>query len=123
VAYESTESGVSEVYVRPFAPNAPAAHAASAKVSLHGGSEPAWRADGKQLLYLTTGSPGNRKVWAADVTLEPSFAAGIPRPLGEIPSGGVTFAPDAKRVLVQQPVGSQKPSIVVVLNWQSALHK
>jgi len=123
VAYESTESGVSEVYVKPFAPNARAADAASAKVSLHGGSSPAWRADGKQLLYLTPGSPGNLKVWAADVTLKPSFAAGIPRALGEIPAEGVTFAPDAKRLLVQQPVRSQKPSIMVVLNWQSVLHK
>ena len=31
--------------------------------------------------------------------------------------------PDLKRVLVEQPVGSQKPSIVVVLNWQSGLRK
>ena len=124
MAYESTESGVNEVYVRPFAPNAPAADAASAKVSLHGGSSPAWCADGKQLLYLTPGSPDNLKVWAADVTLKPSFAASVPRPLGEFAAGGVTFAPDAKRVLVQQPVvGLQKPSIVVVLNWRAALHK
>jgi len=124
VAYESTESGVSEIYVRPSAPNEPAADAASVKVSLHGGSSPAWRTDGKQLLYLTRGDPGNLKAWAADVTLKPSFAAGIPRPLGEIPAGGVTFLPDAKRALVQQPVvGSQRPSIVVVLNWQAALHK
>jgi len=63
------------------------------------------------------------KVWAADVTLKPSFAAGIPRALGEVLAGGLTFMPDAKRALVQQPVGSQKPSIVVVLNWQSALHR
>ena len=82
MAYESTESGVSEVYVRPFAPNAPTADAASAKVSLHGGSSPAWRADGKQLLYLTRGSPGNLKVWAADVTLKPSFARRHPAAAG-----------------------------------------
>ncbi|HUI57614.1 MAG TPA: hypothetical protein VLY04_21700, partial [Bryobacteraceae bacterium] len=123
VAYEATESGVSEVYVRPFAPNASAADAASAKVSLQGGSSPVWRADGKQLLYLTRGSPGNLKVWADDVTLKPSFAAGIPRALGEIPATEVMFMPDAKRVLVQQPVGSQKPSIMVVLNWQAVLHR
>lgn len=72
---------------------------------------------------MTRGSPGNVKLWAADVTLNQSFAAAIPRPLGEVPAGGVTFMPDAKRVLVQQPVGSQRPSIVVVLNWQAALHK
>ena len=124
VAYESVDSGVTEVYVSPFDPGSlPAQGTPSVKVSLHGGSSPTWRADGKQLLYLTRGGPGNVKVWAADVTLKPSFGASIPHPRGEIPAGGVTFMPDAKRVLVQQPVAPQRPSIVVVLNWQSALHK
>jgi Tol biopolymer transport system component len=123
VAYVSHESGVSEVYVRPFAPDAPPADVASVKVSSHGGESPCWRSDGKELLYVTRGSPGNPKIWAADVTLKPSFGASIPRPLGEIPTESVTFMPDAKRALIDMPVGSQKPSIVVVLNWQAALKK
>jgi dipeptidyl aminopeptidase/acylaminoacyl peptidase len=127
VAYSSAESGVVEVYVSPFDPaSVPAAAtgAAKVKVSLHGGTAPVWRADGRQLLYLTRDGPSALKVWAADVSLKPSFSAGIPQPVGEIPAGRVTFMPDAKRVLVQQPVvGSQKPSIVVVLNWQAALHR
>jgi serine/threonine protein kinase/Tol biopolymer transport system component len=124
VAYSTADSGLPELYVSPFNPGSSAAHAApSVKVSLQGGSSPAWSADGKQLLYLTTGGPGNVKVWAAEVTLKPAFAASVPRLLGEVPAGGVTFAPDAKRLLVRQPVGSQKPSIVVVLNWQAALRR
>ena len=126
VAYSLPDSGGSEVYVSPFDPAslaAPATGAAQVKVSLHNGNLPAWRADGKQLLYLTKLGPGNVKVWAADVTLKPSFRANVPQPLSEISGGGIAFAPDGKRMLVQRPVESQKPSIVVVLNWQSALHK
>ncbi|HUA61591.1 MAG TPA: protein kinase [Verrucomicrobiae bacterium] len=124
VAYVSNESGVDEVYVRPFASASPGASATgvgSVKVSLHGGLEAAWRADGKKIVYLTTGSPGKFKIWAVDVTLKPSFRADIPQPLGEIPAGERVFMPDLKRVLVEQPVGSQKPSIVVLSNWQAAL--
>jgi hypothetical protein len=53
------------------------------------------------------------------VTLKPTFRADIPRPLGEIPMGERAFMPGAKRVLVEQQVGS--PSLVVLLNWQAAL--
>lgn len=121
VAYLSNESGVEEVYVRPFAPVSPdasAAGAASVKVSLHGAIFVAWRADGRELEYLSRGGSG-AKVWTVDVTLKPTFRAGIPRPLGEIPMGERVFMPDAKRVLVEQLVGS--PSLVVLLNWQAAL--
>ena len=124
VAYVSAASGINEVYVSPFdagSLGAPATGAANVKVSSHGGSSPAWRADGKQLLYLTDGSPGNVKVWAADVTLKPSFGASVPRSLGDFPDGAVAFMPDAKRVLDEVSVGSQKPAIMVVLNWQAAL--
>ncbi|HUA62543.1 MAG TPA: protein kinase, partial [Verrucomicrobiae bacterium] len=104
VAYVSNESGVDEVYVRPSASASPGASAtgvASVKVSLHGGLEAAWRADGKKIVYLTTGSPGKFKVWTVDVTLKPSFRADIPQPLGEIPAGERVFMPDLKRVLVE----------------------
>ena len=123
VAYSVSSSGA-EVYVSPFDPaslQAPATGAAQVKVSLHNGNLAAWRADGKQLLYLTKIAPGNLRVWAAGVTLKPSFGAGVPQPLADISAAAITFPPDAKRVLVQQLVESQKPSIAIVLNWQAAL--
>jgi hypothetical protein len=79
----------------------------------------AWRADGREIVYLTRGGSGKAKVWAVDVTLKPSFRADIPRPLGEIPMGESVLMPDAKRVLVEQLVGP--PSLVVLLNWQAGL--
>lgn len=48
VAYRSDETGVSEVYVRPFpGPGSPT------RVSLAGGGAPAWSGDGKELYFLT----------------------------------------------------------------------
>ena len=72
-------------------------------------------------MYLARTSPGTLRAWAVDVTLKPSFHADIPRPLGEIPDGTAVIMPDGNRVLVEQPVGSQKPSLVVLLNWPAAV--
>jgi serine/threonine protein kinase len=50
VAYQSTESGASEIYVRPFP--APAGGGGRWQVSQSGGTEePRWRRDGKELFY------------------------------------------------------------------------
>ena len=48
VAYQSDETGGPELYLRPFpGPGAPV------RVSPAGGGRPAWRADGRELFYLT----------------------------------------------------------------------
>jgi Tol biopolymer transport system component len=47
LAYESTQSGRSEVYVRPF----PQTGAWREQVSISGGSEPVWSRDGAELFY------------------------------------------------------------------------
>lgn len=77
VAYQSDETGGPEVYVRPFpGPGAPV------RVSPAGGGRPAWRADGRELFYL---SPAG-DLMAADV---------VPRPPGRPSDVG------APRVLVR----------------------
>jgi serine/threonine protein kinase/Tol biopolymer transport system component len=48
IAYTSEESGRAEVYVEPLP-----ATGARWQISTHGGGEPHWRADGKELFYLT----------------------------------------------------------------------
>jgi Tol biopolymer transport system component len=121
VAYQSNESGVGEVYVRPFDPGNPTASGSGAgkvKVSVSGGSFPFWRADGKELLYSA-----GRKEYSVDVTTTPAFHAGAPKLLFESPPGAAAPAPapDAQRFLFDVPVG--KTSAKVVLNWQAALKK
>jgi hypothetical protein len=47
IAYESNQSGRSEIFVRPFPQSR-----GQWQVSTAGGSQPRWRADGKELYYL-----------------------------------------------------------------------
>jgi len=68
VAYQSNESGRTEVYVRPFP-----GQGAQWQISTAGGSWPRWKSDGQELYYLSPDS----QMMAARIqvngrTLEPS---------------------------------------------------
>ena len=77
VAYQSNESGRSEIYVRPFVPPGAAGTAAGAaggqwQVSTAGGIYPVWRPDGKELYYLNpAGAMMAAPITVAGSTLEP----------------------------------------------------
>lgn len=76
VAYSSTESGDSEVYVTPFPRSGP-----KWLVSKGGGSQARWRRDGRELFYLAL----DRRLMAVPVTgkgSDPEF--GVAQPLFEI---------------------------------------
>jgi serine/threonine protein kinase/Tol biopolymer transport system component len=47
IAYQSTESGVNQIYVQPFPPTGE-----KYQVSRTGGTQPKWRADGQELFFL-----------------------------------------------------------------------
>ncbi len=84
VAYMSNESGRMEIYVRPFTRPPPSGSAPNSavgreQVSSAGGTHPSWRADGRELYYISaTGT-----LTAVPMTLLPSGAAepGTPVPL------------------------------------------
>jgi dipeptidyl aminopeptidase/acylaminoacyl peptidase len=59
IAYQSNESGSFEIYVQPFS-----ATGAKWQISTQGGSQPRWRADGKELFFIAP----DTKVMAATVT-------------------------------------------------------
>lgn len=129
VAYSSNATGIPEIYVRPF----PNASGGQWMVSKGGGSHPRWRRDGKELFYLSAGS----QLMAVDVSLSPTFQAGIPKALFVAPisngAGGAgstryDVSPDGKRFLinsvaVEAITGGKAPPITVVLNWQAGLKK
>jgi Tol biopolymer transport system component len=121
VAYTSNESGRFEVYVETF-PRSDLKR----KVSTNGGYEPRWRADGREIYYLSE----DRKLMAVPVSAGPSF--GFPESLFQTRvSAGVTanrthYVPsrDGKRFLVNTLSGDTSPTpITVVLNWTAGLKK
>ena len=75
VAYASNESGEWEIYVTTF-PTA----AGKWQISRDGGTEPRWRADGKELFYI--GQTGT--LMAVPVEAGGTFSSGAPRPLFQV---------------------------------------
>ena len=121
IAYDSTESGRPEVYVRPF----PAVDSGRWQISAEGGSMPLWARSGREIFFLNA---ANRMI-AVSVPAGPSFTYGKPEALFDFTpyfnavSTGRMFdiSPDGKRFLTAKPVGSgpaaARPSIVVVSHW------
>jgi hypothetical protein len=123
--YTPTESGRSEVYVQAFDSGA-APGSGKWQVSVGGGSQPAWSADGQELFYL---SPDNI-LMAAAVRPSATFQYDRPVPLFDThvrlrrgPRNDYATR-DGKRFLVRVPsaTGASTP-IHVVLNWSVAAGK
>jgi serine/threonine protein kinase len=120
LAYDSDETGTREVYVQSF----PRASVGKWQISKHGGTEPKWRRDGKELFYLGP----DQRLMAVRIRTSSRFEADRPVPLFEAPpvvAGSNTLglgnrydvAPDGQRFLFNAPdSGSSKP-ITVVVNW------
>jgi len=85
VAYHSNESGRNEVYVRPFP-----GPGGQWQLSTAGGTSPRWRADGKELYYVTP----DAKLMAVPVVTQ-----------------GSTLTPGTPQLLFQThlPLGSNRP--------------
>ena len=112
VAFQSNETGQSEVYVQRF----PAA-GAKTQVSVGGGGAPRWRRDGRELFYV---APDNRLMNVPLVLGPADVEAAPPRRLFLLP-GSVDFgyeaAADGQRFLVNTPVSGASP-ITLILNWK-----
>jgi Tol biopolymer transport system component len=123
VAYASNESGKWEIYVTSF----PEAHGKWQVSS--GGEQPKWRADGKELFYLSS----DGKLMAAPVTAGANFDAGMPVALFQTnprelvaTSEQLTYdvSKDGQRFLVNTQVkqADTKP-MSVVQDWPAKLNK
>ncbi|HYC92443.1 MAG TPA: protein kinase [Thermoanaerobaculia bacterium] len=73
IAFQSNESGQTEIYVAPFPPTG-----AKWTVSQNGGISPRWRGDGRELFFL---HPSDQTVMAVPVTLGVTPEIGKPLPL------------------------------------------
>ena len=125
VAYESNETGITEIYVRAFSEDSAGASAAAGGeviVSKGGGIAPRWRMDSKELYYRAP----DGKVMMVDFAGGTRLEAGIPTPLFNAPLAGGYWeaASDGQRFLLLTPSIESKPSpFNVILNWTSSLKK
>jgi serine/threonine-protein kinase len=132
LAYESNESGQSQIYVRPF----PNVADGQYQISSGGGRTPAWAPHGHELFFA-----GRASIIAVPVQLTPIFTHGNPTKLFDAPSilldgrfatnGGTRRAYDVSRdgqrfLMIKEDAassdGSAAPaSMIVVQNWLEEL--
>jgi Tol biopolymer transport system component/tRNA A-37 threonylcarbamoyl transferase component Bud32 len=119
IAYDSNESGRSEVYVRPF----PAVDSGRWQISSEGGTKPMWSRSGGELFFAAADH-----LAVVPVSAGTTFTYGKQQQLLDtrayyIASAGRTFdiSPDGKRLLMIKTMGgggtTDRPSIVVVSHW------
>jgi Tol biopolymer transport system component len=122
IAYMATESGNSEVYVRPFNPDNPGGFVSGGRwmISKGGGTNPRWRHEGREVFFLN-----QFQQFVVDVTTDKAFKAGAPNRLfGVRAVAAPDVTADGKRFLYPISEGAtfQSP-FTVVLNWQAVLKK
>jgi Tol biopolymer transport system component len=117
LAYNSNETGVSQIYVRAFPPPASGSRE-KWQISQNGGTEVRWRGDGRELFWVTQ----DGKVFAADVEFASGrIRSGAPHELFGAPiytatAGSYDVTPDGQRFLLllfaSQAEGSIRLNVV-----------
>ena len=117
VAYQSNESGRDEVYVRPFP-----GPGGVWQISAGGGTQPRWRADGKELYYV---APGNKLMAAAITAQASSITPGQPVVLFTANFTRVTNRPpydvarDGRFLVNVELTDAATPPITLLQNWKA----
>ncbi len=128
LAYQSTESGQQQIYVRPF----PKVDNGRWQISTTGGTHPLWARTGRELFYLdATG-----RLTTVPVKTTPTFSAGNPTRLFETRYFTGVGRPydatrDGKQFLMIKAAASAEPAstgtpsppIIVVHNWTEELRQ
>ena len=122
VAYMSDETGRNEIYVRAYA-----APGGKKRISIDGGTAPAWNTNGRELFYHT----GDALMAVSVVPDVQTVRSGVPTRLFQhqqdrlLPGRGTDYsvAHDGQRFLMVDSADGGKPSqsLNVVLNWLEEL--
>lgn len=118
MAYASTQTGKSEIFVRPF----PEIEKGTWQVSTNGGSAPLWSPNGRELFYRN-----GDFVMTAAVQTEGTFGTGKTEILFEGKHVGSSWdiSPDGKRFLMVKEAGSNTTEagvqLNVIVNWTEEL--
>lgn len=120
LAYMSDETGIDEIYVQSL--SAPERY----RISTGGGSQPRWRHDGRELLFL---SPDNR-LMSTTVNVERGFAHSAPKALftgcGSRSAAweySYDIAADGERILWLCPADDAAAAATIAVNRSSDLAK
>jgi serine/threonine-protein kinase len=133
IAYVSNETGGKEVYVHAFP-----GPGGKQRISIAGGTNPAWARSGRELFYLD--GPGQKlrtgsKMMVVDVETDGQFRAGTPRPLFVLPDGlwiqtiplrNYDVYPDGQNFIVMRPDVTQEAPVTklsLVLNWSEEMKR
>ncbi len=121
VAYESTETGGDEIYVRPF----PDVNGGKWQVSTGGGINPVWAHSGREIFYID----GKGRMVAAQVRTQGGFRVGERRPLFSVADRQIfatanyaswDVGPDDRRFMMVQVAagsGTVPHDLIVVENF------
>jgi len=126
IAYQSDESGQTEIYIRRF----PNADSGRRQISTAGGTRPLWARNGQELFYVAN----NGSLMSVPIESGDTLRAGNPRVLfgQQYVVAGVgrnyDVSADGQRFLMIKPIGPQdqnfRPSsIKVVVNWFDELRR
>jgi Tol biopolymer transport system component len=124
LALASDDSGQPEIYLQRF----PKPDTRPVKISTGGGIFPRWRADSREVFYIT---PDN-KVMSVTITPGDSLHTAPPRILFEAPRIGPStmnalelfdVAPDGQRFLIVPEGKSPRSSVSLIFNWSAALKR
>ena len=122
LAYVSTESGVAEVYVRPF----PNTGDSRWQISAQGGQEPVWAHSGKELFYRVAGTTNAQMAMA--VTPGRTFVPGARRMLFPLIRYSMNashqqyaVAPDGRFVMIRTTEPDRSDHLVAVENFFEVL--
>jgi serine/threonine protein kinase len=122
VAYSSDEAGRFQIYVQPLS-----GAGAATPISIHGGMQPEWGPDGKELFYLSASG----ELMSVEVATDAAgitagkprvlFKVNVPEPSAPYPTD-YAVALDGNRFLVNTVVRpSQSRAVTIVENWSSPL--
>jgi len=118
IAYTAEENGRSDIWVQEFPSGA-----GPRRITMHGGWDPSWRMDGKELYYVTN----DGTLMAVRVETGAVFTSGTPSALFKFDPGNIELplhlysaTPDGSRFLVGEVV--RGPEVITLLvNWTSLL--
>jgi hypothetical protein len=118
VAYDTDESGRSEIYLISFPEGQ-----GRVQISNAGGTNPKWSRGGREILYTAF----DGRVTSVEIDVSRGLRVGTPKPLFQLPEGAGPqwdVSADGEHFLLNVPViKSSSVPLSVVVNWTAGLRK